>query len=625
MPKHKFQTEVSQLLHLIIHSLYSHKEIFLRELVSNASDALDKHKFLTLTDKKLKGSGFTPRVDVSFSDDKSKPTLTISDNGIGMDSKDLKENLGTIARSGTKNFLSKMTGDAKKDSNLIGQFGVGFYSCFMVADNVDVLTRKAGSDKAYLWKSDGKTGFTMKESERESQGTTITLYLNDEGKEFASRWSLESVIKKYSDHISFPIFLEYEQTIPAKDKDEEEVKEVKVEQINSASAFWTRSKSELKKKDYNEFYKSFSNDSDDAMLHMHTQAEGTINYTTLFYIPKKAPFDLYYPEHKAGVKLYINRVFITDDDKELMPTYLRFVKGVIDSEDLPLNVSREILQQNRVLSKIKSNSVKKVIDEITKLSKNEDKYASFYKEFGKPIKEGLYQDFDNREKLIELIRFYTTKSDKMISFSEYVTNMSKDQKNIYFLTGADKNTLKNSPLLEMYNKKGIEVCIFDDEIDDIVFSGAFKYKDFNLKSVTYSDAADELKEDKKESKASKTYEPLIKKMKTILGTNVKDIKMSSRLTDSPCCLVADQNDPTARMQEMMKAMGQGAGGEKVKPIMEINPKHGLIKKIHKLKKGKAFNDAVHLLYDQALMLEGIKIDDPSGFVKRLNDMMSKSL
>ena len=624
MPKHKFQTEVNQLLHLIIHSLYSHKEIFLRELVSNASDALDKYKFLTLTDKKLKSSDFSPRVDVSFSEDKDKPTLTIMDNGVGMDAKDLKENLGTIARSGTKNFLSKMTGDAKKDSNLIGQFGVGFYSCFMVADNVDVLTRKAGSKKAYLWKSDGKTGFTMKESEREHQGTTITLYLNDEGKEFASRWSLESIIKKYSDHISFPIFLEYEQTIPPKEKDDEEVKEVKVEQINSASAFWTRSKSELKKKDYNEFYKSFSNESDDAMLHMHTQAEGTINYTTLFYIPKKAPFDLYYPEHKAGVKLYINRVFITDDDKELMPTYLRFVKGIIDSEDLPLNVSREILQQNRVLSKIKSNSVKKVIDEITKLSKNEDKYASFYKEFGKPIKEGLYQDFDNREKLIDLIRFYTTKSDKMISFSEYVTNMSKDQKNIYFLTGADKNTLKNSPLLEMYNKKGIEVCIFDDEIDDIVFSGAFKYKDFDLKSVTYSDAADELKEDKKESKSSKTYEPLIKKMKTILGDNVKDIKMSSRLTDSPCCLVADQNDPTARMQEMMKSMGQGSGN-KVKPIMEINPKHGLIKKIHKLKKGKAFNDAIHLLYDQALMLEGIKIDNPSSFVKRLNDMMSKSL
>jgi len=624
MPKHKFQTEVSQLLHLIIHSLYSNKEIFLRELVSNASDALDKYKFLTLTDKNFKGSEFEPRIDISFSNVSDNLTLTISDNGIGMDNKDLKDNLGTIARSGTKNFLSKMTGDAKKDSNLIGQFGVGFYSCFMVADNVDVLTKKAGSDKAYLWKSDGKTGFTMKESERDSQGTTITLYLNDEGKEFTSRWTLESIVKKYSDHISFPIFLEYEETIPPKEKDDKEVKEIKIEQINSASAFWMRSKSELKKKDYDDFYKSISNDSEKPLVHMHTQAEGTINYTTLFYIPKKAPFDLYYPEHKTAIKLYINRVFITEDDKELMPTYLRFVKGVIDSEDLPLNVSREILQQNRILSKIKSNSVKKIIDEITKLSKNVDKYNEFYAEFGKPIKEGLYQDYENRDKLIELIRFNTTRSDKMISFAEYVMNMNKEQKNIYFLTGSDKNTLKNSPLLEMYNKKNIEVCIFDDEIDEIVFSGAFKYKDYDLKSVTYSDSDDELKDDNKKSKTSKKLDPLIDKMKVVLGDNVKDIKMSSRLTDSPCCLVADQNDPSARMQEMMKAMGQGSG-EKIKPIMEINPKHTLIKKIHKLKKGKAFNDAVHLLYDQALMLEGVKIDDPSSFVKRLNDMMSKSL
>ena len=624
MPKHKFQTEVSELLHLIIHSLYSHKEIFLRELVSNASDALDKYKFLTISDKMFKNLEYNPRVDISFSDDPKNLTLTISDNGIGMDEKDLKENLGTIARSGTKNFLSKMTGDAKKDSNLIGKFGVGFYSCFMVADNVDVLTKKAGSNKAFLWKSDGKTGFTMKESKRESQGTTITLYLNDEGKEFASRWSLESTVKKYSDHISFPIFLEYEETIPAKEKDDEEVKEIKVEQINSASAFWMQSKGQLKKKDYNEFYKSFSNDSEDPLMHMHTQAEGTINYTTLFYIPKKAPFDLYYPEHKTAIKLYINRVFVTDDDKELMPTYLRFVKGVIDSEDLPLNVSREILQQNRVLSKIKSNSVKKIIDEIIKLSKNSEKYNEFYSQFGKPIKEGLYQDYDNRDKLIELIRFNTTKSEEMISFAEYVLNMKKDQKNIYFITGTDKNTLKNSPLLEMYNKNDIEVCIFDDEIDDIVFSGVFKYKEYDLKSVTYSDATDELKDDSKESKPSKTMDPLIDKIKVILGDNVKDVKMSSRLTDSPCCLVADQNDPTSRMQEMMKAMGQGST-EKVKPIMEINPKHSLIKKIHKLKKGKAFDDAIHLLYDQALMLEGIKIDDPSGFVKRLNNMMAKSL
>ena len=365
-------------------------------------------------------------------------------------------------------------------------------------------------------------------------------------------------------------------------------------------------------------------DSDDPMLSVHTQAEGTVVYTTLFYIPKKAPFDLYYPEYKAGVKLYINRVFITDDDKELMPTYLRFIKGVIDSEDLPLNVSREILQQNRVLSKIKSNSVKKILSEITKLSNNKEKYTEFYKEFGRPIKEGLYQDHENKDTLIELIRFHTTKSDEMISFKDYTKGMGKSQKNIYFLTGADKNTLKKSPLLEMYKKKNIEVCLFDDEIDDIVLSGVFKYKEIDLKSVNHSDATEELKNDKKDSKEAKTFDPLIKRMKSVLNDNVKDIKTSNRLTDSPCCLVADQNDPTAKMQEMMKAMGQ-SGGEKIKPIMEINPSHGLIKKIHKLKKGKAFDRAVHLLYDQALMLEGIKIEDPADFVKRLNDVLTKSL
>ena len=352
----KFQTEVNQLLHLIIHSLYSNKEIFLRELISNASDALDKYKFLTLTDSKFKNSEFTPRIDVSFKKDDKTNCIIISDNGVGMDKKDLNQNLGTIARSGTKNFLSKMTGDSKKDSNLIGQFGVGFYSSFMVADKVDVLSRKAGNSKACLWSSDGKTGYTIKDSVRDSQGTTVILYLNDEGKEFASKWQLDSIIKKYSDHISFPIFLEYDETVYGdKEKGEEDKVEVKVDQINSASAFWKRPKSSIKKKDYSEFYKSISNDSEDPFMHIHTQAEGTLDYSTLFFIPKKAPFDMYNAEYQPGVKLYIKRVFITDDDKELMPVYLRFLRGVIDTEDLPLNVSREILQKNRVLAKIKSN------------------------------------------------------------------------------------------------------------------------------------------------------------------------------------------------------------------------------------------------------------------------------
>ena len=629
MSKQQFQTEVNQLLHLIIHSLYSNKEIFIRELISNASDALDKYKFMTLTNPKHSNSDFSPRVDINFVNNDDDISITISDNGIGMDKKDLNNNLGTIARSGTKNFLSKISGDAKKDSNLIGQFGVGFYSSFMVADKVDVISKKAGNKKAYLWSSDGKTGYTIKDAKRDSQGTTVILYLNAEGKEFASRWQLESVIKKYSDHISFPIFLHYDETIYGdKEKEEKDTIESKVSQINSASAFWKRSKSSLKDKDYNEFYKSISNDNEAPLLCIHTQAEGTLDYSTLFFIPKKAPFDMYNAEYQSGVKLYIKRVFITDDDKELMPTYLRFVKGVIDSEDLPLNVSREILQQNRVLSKIKSNSVKKILDEFIKLSKNKDKYNEFYAEFGKPIKEGLYQDFENKETLIELVRFKTTKSeDKLVSFKDYVKNMPKDQKTIYYITGSDKKTLKYSPLLEVYRKNGIEVCLFEDEIDDIVFTGVREYKKFNLKSVNHSDADNDLKDNKDESKNNdKTgkLDGFIKNIKKILADDVKDVKLSNRLTDSPCCLVADQNDPTAQMQQMMEAMGQKSN-EKIKPIMEINPKHKIIKKLIKLGKGKVFTDSIRLLYDQTLIIEGLKPDNPLDFAKRLNEVLNKSL
>ena len=625
----KFQTEVNQLLHLIIHSLYSNKEIFLRELISNSSDALDKYKFLTLTDSKFKNSDFVPRIDISFVSDDKNSTITISDNGIGMDKKDLNQNLGTIARSGTKNFLSKMSGDSKKDSNLIGQFGVGFYSSFMVADKVDVLSRKAGNSKACLWSSDGKTGYTIEDSTRDSQGTTVILYLNDEGKEFAAKWQLDSIVKKYSDHISFPIFLEYNETVHGdKEKGEEDTVEVKVDQINSASAFWKRSKSSIKKKDYNEFYKSISNDSEDSFMYIHTQAEGTLDYSTLFFIPQKAPFDMYNADYKSGIKLYIKRVFITDDDKELMPTYLRFVKGVIDSEDLPLNVSREILQQNKVLSKIKSNSVKKILDEITKLSKNKERYNEFYNEFGKPIKEGLYQDFENRDILIDLVRFKTTKSDEgLTSFGDYVNNMKKGQDAIYYITGSDKKTLKYSPLLEVYNQKGIEVCLFEDEIDDIVFTGVREYKEYKLKSVNHSDATDNLDEKDEDSDDPKTpqkVEVFINSMKKILNDDVKDIKVSNRLTDSPCCLVADQNDPTSQMQQMMEAMGQ-ASKDKIKPIMEINPNHKIIKKLIKLGKGKVFSDSIKLLYEQTLIIEGLKPDNPSEFVKRLNEVLNKSL
>lgn len=451
MAKQTFQTEVSQLLQLIIHSLYSQKEIFLRELISNSSDALDKLKYLTLTQDKFKSLKFEPRVDIEF-EEGDNPTLTIRDSGIGMSKKDFKDNLGTIARSGTKNFLSKMSGDAKKDSNLIGQFGVGFYSCFMVADKVEVISKKAGHKQGNKWTSDGKSGYEIVPQKTEDTGTTIILYLNDEGKEFASRWKIESTIKKYSDHIDFPIFLSYEDT-EYDDEGKEKGKTQKNEQINDATAFWKRPKNELKKKDYNEFYKTLSYDAEDALDWVHSSAEGMLEFTVLFFIPKKAPADIYRADYQPGVKLYVNRVFITDDEKELLPTWLRFVKGVIDSSDLPLNVSREILQQNKVMAKIKSNSVKKVLDKIKTIAKNKDRYEGFYNEFGRLLKEGVYQEFEHKEALTELLRFKSTKEDGFVSLQEYVDRMGSDQESIYYITGTNELALRNSPLLEMYKKK----------------------------------------------------------------------------------------------------------------------------------------------------------------------------
>lgn len=623
MTQHVFQTEVNQLLHLIIHSLYSHKEIFLRELISNSSDALDKLKYLTLTKDEFKKLTFDPRIDISF-DSGDKKTLVVSDNGIGMNREDLVENLGTIARSGTKNFIESFTGDKKKDSSLIGQFGVGFYSSFMVADNVTVISRKAGEEEAWQWKSDGKNGFEIESASRDSFGTTIILELNEDGDEFANRWGIESIVKKYSNHIPFPIFLTYEDTkFEGKDDDKKEIKEEKTDQINSASAFWQKTKSELKKKQYNEFYKSFTGEYEDPMMYIHTQAEGTLEYTTLFYIPSKAPIDLFYAEYKPGVKLYVNRVFITEDDKELLPGYLRFIKGIIDSSDLPLNVSREILQQNRVLAKIKSNSVKKIISELQSLTKKENDYLPFWKEFGRPIKEGVYQDHENKEDLLELVRFKSTKADGYTSFADYVSRLELDQKHIYYITGENEASLRNSPLLELYKKKSLEVLILNDEIDEIIYPAIHKYKDYELKAVNRSDAAEELKTDEDKDE-EKSVEPLVKKIKSVLKNRVKDVKASTRLSDSPSCIVADSNDPTAQMQEMLRAMGQ-APMENVKPILEINPGHPIVKKLAGMKKGKAFDEVVELLFEQAQLVEGVKLENPADFVRKLNAVIKKSL
>ena len=615
--KQKFRTEVSQLLHLIIHSLYSNKEIFLRELISNASDAMDKLRYLTLSDNKFKSLEFDPRIDIKFESSDESKTLTIIDNGIGMNKEDLVENLGTIARSGTKKFLENLSGDSKKDSNLIGQFGVGFYSSFMVADKVEVVTKKAGEKNAFLWMSDGKTGFKIEESEKDSYGTEIKLFLNDAGSEYTDKWSLDNIIKKYSDHIAFPIYLHY--TEKKEDKDEQVV-----EQVNSASAFWKRSKSELKKKDYNNFYKTFANDNEDPLLHLHTSAEGTLDYTTLFYIPKVAPFDMFNADYKPGVKLYVKRVFITDDDKELMPVYLRFLRGVIDTEDLPLNVSREILQKNRILEKIKKNSVKKVLKGIENLAKKDNsKYEEFYMQYGIALKEGLYQDFENRELLLDLLRFRTNKTDSWISLSEYVANMKKDQKSIFYITGEKYETIKSSPLLEACNKKDIEVLIMDNEIDEFVFSSVTTYKENTFKSINHSDALEELQtEDDKKDNAN--CDPLIKKMKAVLGDKVKDIIISTRLTDSPSCIVSDSSDPSAQMQKMFQQMGQMNMPE-AKPILEINPKHKIVKKMLKMSKTKQFNDSVLLIYEQALLAENIKLDNPNEFIGRINRALEKAL
>ena len=627
MEQKKFKTEVSELLQLIIHSLYSNKEIFLRELVSNSSDALDKLKYLTLTDEKLKALEFEPRIDISFTEEGEKRTLTISDNGLGMNHDDLSDNLGTIASSGTKKFLASLTEEQKKDSNLIGQFGVGFYSAFMVAEKIEVVSRKAAEEQAWKWSSTGKGSYTLEEAERESQGTTITLYLNEEGNEYANRWQIEQLIKKYSDHIAYPIFLSYDQTsYDDKKKDDEgnALKKVehKVEQINSSSALWRKSKSELTDEQYKEFYKQSSYDSEDPLFYVHTRAEGATEYITLFYIPSKAPFDMYYADYRPGVKLYVKRVYITDDDKELLPSYLRFVRGVIDSEDLPLNVSREILQQNRVMSAIRTASVKKLLGEFQKISdQNPELYAKFIEQFNRPLKEGLYSDYANRDALLELVRFKSSSEEGYVSLASYKERMKTDQKSIYYIAGGKESTLKASPLLEAYRKKGYEVLVMSDDIDDIVVGSIGTYKELPLKAINKSGAVDDLKEegDKEKSKESKG---LIKKIKKALGDRVKDVVASSRLVESPAVVVVDENDPSVQMQQILKSMGQ-VDDQEIKPILEINVDDPMVKKIENSDDDSYIEELCSVLLDQALLAEGVMPKDPVSFTKKLHSLLSK--
>ncbi len=656
MAKHEFQTEVNQLLQLLIHSLYSNKDIFLREIISNGSDALDKLKYLTVSDDAYKNIKFDPRLDISF--DEKQNVLVVQDSGIGMSDEDLQNNLGTIARSGTKAFLSKLTQEASKDSNLIGQFGVGFYSAFMAAKKIDVYTRKAAGDgKIWHWSSDGTNSYDLDEISSDSEeakkygfdnaeksGSAIVMSLNDDSKEYASRWKIEELIKKYSDHIAFPIYLHYEKN-DYDDKGNVKSTEQKVDQVNSASALWKRPKSELKPEDYAEFYKTISHDSNDPLAYVHTHAEGTQEYTTLFYIPQNAPFDMYQADYKSGVKLYVKRVFITDDDRELLPAYLRFVRGVIDSEDLPLNVSREILQQNRILETIKSQSVKKLLSEFKKLGEKADrakksenptdeekadieKWNKFVKNYNRPIKEGLYSDYANREEIAEIVRFKSTDAsgtgeNNYTSFASYVSRMKADQKAIYYITGSDEKNLRANPLLKAYVNKGFEVLILDDDIDEIVIGGFGKYKDFELKAVNRSGSDEDLGIDKEEAKKKEEeFKSVTEKIKKALGEKVKEVRLSKTLSgENPSCIVVDENDPSWQMIQMMKAMGQQ--GPELKPILEINADHPIVQKIKDSTDEAQILDVAEVLLSQALLIAGAELKEPAEFIKHMNNLLSK--
>ena len=615
--KFEFQTEVNDLLNLMIHSLYSNKEIFLRELISNSNDALDKLNYLCLTDEKYKSLSYTPRIDIKV-DEKAK-ILTISDNGIGMDKDELIANLGTIARSGTKGFMQSLSGDAKKDSSLIGQFGVGFYSAFMVASKIEVVSKRALGEKAYKWTSDAKS-YEIEEASKDGFGTDIILHLNDD--EFANSWRIEEIVKKYSNHIPYPIFMDKESYVAPKEGEKEGTYESKNEQINKANALWRVSKSSLKEQDYNDFYKQISHDSSDPLLYIHTKAEGKIEYSTLFYVPSTEPFDLFRVDYQSGVKLYVKRVFITDDAKELLPPYLRFIKGVIDVEDLPLNVSREILQENAIMRTVKEQSVKKILSELAKVKDNDrEKYIKFYKLFGKVLKEGLYGFNAEKEQILDLCLFKSSKRDGLISLKEYKEAMKEDQKSIYYISGNNENMLRNSPLLESFKKNDIEVLIMDEEIDTIVMPMVNEFDKTPLKSVSHADINDEIKNDEKvdESKVANT----LVKMKEILKDEVKDVRLSSRLSSSAAVLIYDKNDPDYAMQEMLKQMGQGANAPKVKPILEINADHEIFAK---LEKNEAMvYDIAPLLLDMARLNEGMSLENPAKFSELLTKVMIKAI
>ncbi len=619
-----FQTEVQQILHLMIHSLYSDKEIFLRELISNASDACDKLRFESLIDESLLESGDELSVHVNV--DKDARTITVTDNGIGMSREEVIENIGTIARSGTKQFIEAMTGENSKDANLIGQFGVGFYSAFIVADKVTLKTRKAGqtADTGVRWSSNGTEQYEVSTIERPERGTEVTLHLRKDHDEFLESYRLRSIINKYSDHISLPIKMLAEPS-GEKDKDKKKDETPEWETVNKGSALWARSKKDITDEEYNTFYTSVAYDPQPPLCVIHNQVEGKLEYISLLFIPSKAPFDLWDREQRHGVKLYVRRIFIMDDAKYLMPSYMRFVRGVVDCADLPLNVSREFLQKNKEIDKIRAGSVKKILGELKKLANNdEEKYQNFWNEFGKALKEGIVEDLENQKTLSELMRFATTHDDsdaQTVSLDAYVKRMPLKQKAIYYITAETHAAAQSSPHLEIFRKHGIEVLLLSDPIDEWVVNHLTEYNEKPWQSVAKGALdLDDFEEPKKDKKQEKELKDITDKFKDALGDSVKEVRVSYRLTDSPACLVADEHDMGGNLERMLKAMGQDA--PTAKPIMEINPDHPIIERLKD--NPLRIDDWAHVLFDQAALSEGAPLKQPAAYVKRVNSLLTES-
>ncbi len=634
--QHEFQAEVRQVLDLMVHSLYSNKEIFLRELVSNASDALDKLRFEAVSDDSLYAGDSDLGINISF--DKEASTLTIADNGIGMSHDELLENLGTIARSGTRKFLDSLSGDARTDSNLIGQFGVGFYSAFIIADKVSVTSRRAGQDEVWQWVSDGQGAFTLEavDAPDTARGTQVVLSLKDEEGEFLADYRLRSLISKYSDHIAFPIRMPKVQAppAPAGDDADQDIVDVPAEPewevVNQASALWSRSRQEIEDDEYKSFYKHVSNDFNDPLKWAHNRVEGNQSFTTLLYLPEKPPFDLMMGrEERHGLKLYVRRVFIMDAAEQLLPTYLRFVRGVVDSDDLPLNVSREILQDNALVKKIRASVVKRVLGMLEQVAEDADTYQPFWKGFGEVLKEGVVEDFSNQEKLLKLARFastHNTDAEPTTSLDEYLARMNSSQDKIYYVTADSHRAALNSPHLEVFRKQGIEVLLMSDRVDEWMMGHVREYDGKPFQSVAKGDLdlsnlEDEEAKKQREDKATEAA-PLLERMKKALEDKVEKVKISTRLTDSPSCIVLAENDMALHMQQLMKQAGHEMPGSK--PSLEINPDHPLVQRAGAVEDDESFAQWAHLLFDQALLAEGGQLDDPASYVKRVNQLLTET-